>query len=155
MPLPPLSPSLASIDEEDLRRRLAFLELGEEDQRRLIQLWEVVQGSRDRTIDSFYTHIGAFPEIGSFIEDWQTLQRLHQAQARYARELFTLPCDRAYVQNRLRIGAVHHHLGVEPHWYLASCAKPSRERASARDCRWNNPVSQPFAITRMRSGSAW
>ncbi|MFO7338862.1 MAG: EAL domain-containing protein [Lysobacteraceae bacterium] len=123
MPLPPLSPSLASIDEEDLRRRLAFLELGEEDQRRLIQLWEVVQGSRDRTIDSFYTHIGAFPEIGSFIEDWQTLQRLHQAQARYARELFTLPCDRAYVQNRLRIGAVHHHLGVEPHWYLASCAK--------------------------------
>ena len=30
MPLPPLSPSLASIDEEDLRRRLAFLELGED-----------------------------------------------------------------------------------------------------------------------------
>ncbi|GGD52281.1 putative bifunctional diguanylate cyclase/phosphodiesterase [Pseudoxanthomonas indica] len=113
----------AEISAKDLQQRLAFFELGEEDASRLAQLWDVVQGAHADSIDRFYAHVGAFAETGAYLHDWQQLQRLRKAQQRYAAELFCAPIDATYVENRLRIGTVHHQIGLEPHWYLAACSK--------------------------------
>jgi len=113
----------ATLSAKDLQQRLAFFELGEDDAHRLAQLWDLLQSSHPDNIDRFYAHVGAFAETGAYLHDWQQLQRLRKAQQRYAGELFCAPIDADYVSNRLRIGAVHHQIGLEPHWYLAACSK--------------------------------
>lgn len=113
----------ANISAKDLQQRLAFFELSDEDSSHLAQLWDLLQGAHADNIDRFYAHVGAFAETGSYLHDWQQLQRLRKAQQRYAGELFCAPIDATYVENRLRIGTVHHQIGLEPHWYLAACSK--------------------------------
>ncbi|CAN7581915.1 EAL domain-containing protein [Pseudoxanthomonas sp. LjRoot143] len=119
---PPSPGDPAFLSDDDIRLRLDFLDLGSADRDRLLQLWDVVQASESANIDRFYAQVGAFAETGAYIRDWQQLQRLHHAQKRYSRDLFTAHVDRQYVENRWRIGAVHHRIGLEPHWYLAGCS---------------------------------
>lgn len=111
------------ISDKEIQQRLAFLELGVDDEQQLRQLWDVLQANEHNNIDRFYAHVGAFAETGAYLRDWEQLQRLHEAHQRYSRELFCSPCDPTYVENRLRIGVVHHRIGLESHWYLASCSK--------------------------------
>ncbi|WP_028917858.1 protoglobin domain-containing protein [Pseudoxanthomonas sp. J35] len=120
---PPIAAFSSAIDEDDLRKRLAFLELGEEDEARLRRLWEFVAPREEGNVRSFYDHIDAFPELHKLIGEGPRRERLHRTQHEYARELFTMHCDTRYVENRLQIGAIHHRIGLEPHWYVASCAK--------------------------------
>lgn len=117
------SPSAAPLpDACELQARLAFLELGEADTHRLRRLWALVEEAEADNIDRFYAHLDAHPQTAAFIGDLEQRQRLHRAQFRYARELFLHPWDAAYVENRLRVGTVHHRIGLEPHRYLAACS---------------------------------
>jgi len=112
-----------NIDEHNLRQRLAFLEIDQDEAGHLARMWEVLRATEDADIERFYDHIGAFAETGSYISGPEQVERLRRVQQRYARELFQEPCGLDYVQNRLRIGQVHHRIGLEPHWYLAACSK--------------------------------
>ncbi len=120
---PPIAAFPSAIDGDDLRRRLAFLELDEEDEARLRRLWEFVAPRGEGNVRSFYDHVGRFAGLGELIGEGTRRERLHRTQQDYARDLFTMPCNARYVENRLQIGAIHHRIGLEPHWYVASCAK--------------------------------
>jgi diguanylate cyclase (GGDEF)-like protein len=122
-PSSPFSGGTPEIPQAEIDLRLAYLKYNAEDQRNLNQAWDYIQSCSQHNIDRFYAHVGAFAETGSYIQDGRQLDRLRGMQQHYLRELFCAPVDPAYVDNRLRIGMVHHHIGLEPHWYLGSCSQ--------------------------------
>lgn len=122
-PSSPFSGGTPEIPQAEIDLRLAYLKYTTEDQRNLNQAWDYIQSCSQHNIDRFYAHVGAFAETGSYIHDGRQLDRLRGMQQHYLRELFCAPVDGAYVENRLRIGMVHHHIGLEPHWYLGSCSQ--------------------------------
>lgn len=74
----------------------------------------------DALVSRFYEMQTANPEIALLIGDADTLSRLHAAQRKYVRDVFSGCYDIEYVNNRLRIGLVHHRIGVEPRLYLSA-----------------------------------
>jgi diguanylate cyclase (GGDEF)-like protein len=122
-PTAPFSGGTPEISESEIDLRLAYLKYTAEDPLNLNQAWDYIQSCSQHNIDRFYAHVGAFAETGSYLSDGRQLDRLRGMQQHYLRELFCAPVDRTYVDNRLRIGMVHHHIGLEPHWYLGSCSQ--------------------------------
>lgn len=122
-PASPFHGGTPQIGEAEIDLRLAYLKYTAEDQSVLNQAWDYIQSCSQHNIDRFYAHVGAFAETGSYIQDGRQLERLRGMQQHYLRELFCAPVDVAYVENRLRVGMVHHHIGLEPHWYLGSCSQ--------------------------------
>lgn len=120
-PAASFSSGMPEIGEAEIQRRLSYMKYAAQDQCNLDQTWDYIQNCSQDNIERFYAHVGAFAETGSYIQDGQQLNRLRGMHQRYLREFFATPVDTAYVGNRLRIGMVHHHIGLEPHWYLASC----------------------------------
>ena len=77
-----------------------------------------------RNIDvflSFYDEQFSFPDFVSIVERaGSDRARLEQFQRTYLLQLFDGMPDAAYVESRLRIGAVHARIGVTPQWYVSS-----------------------------------
>lgn len=70
-------------------------------------------------VRKFYQLQTAIPEIALIIGDRETLNNLHMSMEQYIRELFIGEYDLHYVEKRLRIGKVHHRIGVSPKLYLS------------------------------------
>jgi len=64
------------ITEEELARRKAFLELADDDVRRLTTVNDVARRYADSVIDAFYEHLLRFEETRAFFGDPQVLQRV-------------------------------------------------------------------------------
>lgn len=117
------SPEEWGIGEEDVRQRKAFLEFTEEDEEVLRALHTLLEPARHEFAGRFYEHLSQFPEARTHILDETMLARLKVVQSRYFQELTSGRYDRAYVENRLRVGLAHHWIGLETKWYIGSYAK--------------------------------
>lgn len=109
------------ISDENLQKRLDYLNYSANDDVLLARAWTHLEQGPQGHINAFYQHVSSFAETGAYISQPGQTERLHKMQQRYLHDLFCAPIDAEYVQNRLRIGQVHHHIGLDPHWYLASC----------------------------------
>lgn len=109
--------------EAAIARRKAFLEFGDDDVARLQQLHAVLQGYAAEFSEAFYEHILSFDETRALVSDPQTLVRLQRTQASYFEGLTAGRYDEEYVFHRLRVGMVHHRVGLAPTWYLGAYAK--------------------------------
>lgn len=108
-------------NESTLRSRLAFFRIEPDDLDRLTRLRPFAAAVTDRIVERFYAHLLSQPETREFLSDPELVQRLERKQRAYFLELFEGRVDLAYVDNRLRIGAVHSRLGVHPRWYIGAC----------------------------------
>ena len=90
-----------AFDEAELRRRFAFLELTDEDFRRLASLKSFADRWMHEITDGLYELILAEPESRAFIPDAATLARLKKTQNNYFAALFAGNYDLNYIRDRL------------------------------------------------------
>lgn len=74
----------------------------------------------DGMVKNFYDRQTSIPDIVRLIGDAESMQRLQLAMHRYILELFDGKYDEIYVNRRLRIGKVHHRLGVSSTLYISA-----------------------------------
>jgi rsbT co-antagonist protein RsbR len=106
------------MDEDEVARRKAFLEFQEEDVETLKGLRELARKYADPVIEEFYRHILSFEQTKAFFRDPKVLARVKQLQREYFVRLTEGDYGASYVENRLKIGAAHERVGLEPQWYL-------------------------------------
>lgn len=113
MPAMDLSP-------QEVARRMAWLEFSEEDTRNLAELNRVAHGYANEVIEDLYEHFLAFEETRNFFRDEATLRHVKAMQTQYFLRLTEGNYDSEYVRDRLKIGAIHHRIGLDVKWYLGA-----------------------------------
>ncbi|WP_195763949.1 putative bifunctional diguanylate cyclase/phosphodiesterase [Pseudoduganella rivuli] len=114
---------------EEIAERLAYLDIQPSDLSALRELRPLIKPHLDAVIEAFYSHLYQFPQLRAMLADAHVAQRLHLAHVTYFDRLTEGEIGADYVQNRLRIGLVHHHCGLEPIWYIGAYRKYLTELA--------------------------
>src|SRR5438093_2706879 len=111
---------ILKLDEEELKRRLAFFELTDEDFKRLTALRSFADRWTHEITEGLYELIMGQPESRAFFPDQPTLAHVKKMQNSYFLGLFTGNYDLNYVRDRLRVGAAHERIGMPPKLYLGA-----------------------------------
>jgi rsbT co-antagonist protein RsbR len=111
---------ILKLDEEELKRRLAFFELKDEDFSRLTSLKPFAERCTNEITEGLYELIMGQPESREFFPDQGTLNRVKKLQNSYFLRLFTGKYDLDYVKDRLRVGMTHERIGMPPKLYLGA-----------------------------------
>ena len=111
---------ILKLDDEELKRRLAFFELTDEDFKRLIALKPFAERCTNDITEGLYELIMNQPESRSFFPDQATLARVKKLQNSYFLGLFSGTYDLNYVRDRLRVGTAHERIGMPPKLYLGA-----------------------------------
>jgi rsbT co-antagonist protein RsbR len=111
---------ILKLDEQELRRRLAFYELTEEDFKRLASLKSFAEQWTHDITEGLYELIMGQPESREFFPDQATLARVKKMQNTYFLGLFSGNYDLNYVRDRLRVGTTHERIGMAPKLYLGA-----------------------------------
>ena len=106
------------ITEREIARRRAFLEFGDEDIKELMSIHALAEQYADPVIEAFYQHLLSFEETRSFFQDPKLLERVKRSQKDYFRRLTQGEYDKAYIEDRLKVGAVHERIGLPVKSYL-------------------------------------
>ncbi|MFQ5543898.1 MAG: protoglobin domain-containing protein [Nitrospiria bacterium] len=107
------------IDMTEISRRMSFIGFTENDRQLLSEMQGFAEKHADRIVTAFYDHLFSFQETRVFLKDPRVVERLLKSQRDYLLELFTGCFDQPYFERRLRTGAVHHRIGLEPKWYIS------------------------------------
>jgi len=113
-------PSTKEPERVDLDRRLAYLSLTEKDAERLRSMLPQFAASGDEFVDSFYDHLFSFEETKRFLTDPVIVARLRELQRRHFESLLEANWSDDYVEERIRIGRAHAHVGLGPQWFLGA-----------------------------------
>ena len=108
-----------TITEQQLERRKQFLQFGPEDEERLRKLAPLAESYADEVIDAFYQHLLSFEEMRAFFPDDALLAHVKAKQKAYFIRLTQGNYDLNYVEERLRIGAVHEQIELPMRFYLS------------------------------------
>ena len=108
------------VGEKELERRKAWLCLTAKDEKMLTELNEVAKGYADEVIEELYDHFMKFDESKAFFGSPKTLDRVKALQKQYFLRLTEGNYDMRYIEDRLKIGAVHERIGLDVKWYLGS-----------------------------------
>jgi signal transduction histidine kinase len=106
------------LDEKERIARLRFLNLNEEDTKRLQSIHALAEKQAGEIIEKLYSHLLSFEETRSFFKNPAVLERVKAYQRRYFIELTEGRTDREYFENRLRVGDAHQRIELLPQWYL-------------------------------------
>lgn len=109
---------MMSITDQELARRKQVLEFGPEDEERLKRLAKVSEAYAQEVIDAFYRHLLSFDEMKAFFHDSELLNRVKAKQKAYFIRLTQGNYDLDYVEDRLKIGAVHEQIDLPVKFYL-------------------------------------
>jgi signal transduction histidine kinase len=107
---------------DDWQIRKEYLKLTEEEEAGLRSLQPLMAQHVDELVDTFYRHLLSFEDTRRLLTDELIATRLKDAQKRYLLSLVTGPYDRAYMEDRVKIGEVHDRIGLTPQWYLGAYA---------------------------------
>lgn len=108
--------------KEELDDRLAFLGLTEDDRRLLARLAPLLERHAERFVAAFYRHLLSFEETRQLLADPAVTERLLRKQREYLLSLAAPALDETYLEERIRIGAVHARIGLGPRYYLGAYA---------------------------------
>jgi len=111
---------ILKLDEDEVKRRLDFFELTEEDFRRLTALKSFADRCTHEITEGLYELIMRHPESRTFFPDEATLARVKRMQNAYFLHLFSGTYDLNYVRDRLRVGAAHERIGMPPKLYVGA-----------------------------------
>ena len=123
------------LDDEEVAARKQFLELGPRDAELLREVHALLEQERDAFSDSFYEHLLAFPRLRELLGDEATTARLRRAQSGYFSSLTAGDYGPAYIRERLRVGAAHQRIGLDPKWYIGAYRKYLSELSSMLWCK--------------------
>ena len=112
--------SILKLDQAEIASRRAFFALTDEDLERLASLRPLADKITDAIVEEFYALLLSHQETSKFFPDESTIRRVKRTQREYFMGLFAGKCDIAYVEDRLRVGAMHERIGLSPKWYLGA-----------------------------------
>jgi len=110
------------LDREEVEARKTFLELGEADVEALRDVHALLAGHRDAFSDRFYAHLLSFPQLRGMLGEGAQA-RLQHVQTAYFGSLTAGDYDEEYIRERLRVGATHQRIGLDPKWYIGAYRK--------------------------------
>jgi rsbT co-antagonist protein RsbR len=144
---PPASSSAQSpvaevkLSEHEIEQRKRFLEFDDEDVARLDGIYGLTLENVDAVIEEFYRHLLSFEETAVFFRDPEVLEHVKDMQRQYFIRLTQGNYSQEYVDNRLRLGAVHQRIGLPARSFLGMYAFYLRAVASRLlDTHGNDPV---------------
>lgn len=108
------------LDAREIESRRAFFEVTEDDLARLAGLRPFAERHSARIVDALYELILGHPESRAFFSDEAMVVRVKNLQREYFMGLFAGRCDQPYVEDRLRVGAAHERIGLQPKWYIGA-----------------------------------
>lgn len=109
------------LSDSEIARRKLWLQLQPEDEAVLQTDVDLLLRDRvDDLISYMYEHFLALDDTRSFFPDQGTLERAQRAQKQYFQRLTKGNYDSEYVENRLRVGATHHNVELDPKWYIGA-----------------------------------
>lgn len=111
------------IDDKELRARRAFYEITDEDLARLAGLRAFGERNGAAIVDALYQLLLEQPESRTFFPDDYTVSHVKAKQRDYFLGLFQGRLDLAYVEDRLRVGAVHERIGMPPKLYIGAYSR--------------------------------
>ncbi|MBI5441895.1 MAG: hypothetical protein HY900_11870 [Deltaproteobacteria bacterium] len=121
--LPP-PPGTGLPEEEGARAaRTQFLELQDSDRALLRELGAALGPHIGEILDRWHAFLLSRPETRELLARGRVQEHLKSVQGRYFLSLMEGRHDVAYFEDRLRIGSVHHHVGLEPAWYTGAYRK--------------------------------
>src|ERR671919_2665116 len=110
------------LGDHELALRKEFLELGDEDVARLEGMYELTLAHVDAVIEEFYGHLLSFAETAAYFQDPEVLAYVKGKQKEYFIRLTQGDYNQDYVENRLRLGAVHQAIGLPVKSFLGMYA---------------------------------
>ena len=113
------SPAIES-QRVDLQRRLAYLGLDDDDQERLRSMLPSFAATEGAFVDAFYEHLHSFEETRRFLSDPKLVERLRVLQRDHFRSLLEGNWTEEYVDQRVKVGRAHAHVGLSPQWFLGA-----------------------------------
>jgi len=112
-----------AVTAADQALRLRWLRLTDEDAALIRAAADYLRPEADRIVREFYDHSFAFGEFVAKVDESRSNRaRLEAAQKGYFLRLLEGRFDEEYFEHRLRIGAVHAVLNVEPRWNVGNYA---------------------------------
>ena len=109
-----------SASEAMLAARVAFLQISDEDCRRVRALAPAFQAVTRQFVERFYSHLLAEPATAGFLTNPELVERLKQKQKQYFDSLLKCELDGQYVDERRRVGLAHALIELEPQWFLGA-----------------------------------
>ncbi|MFQ5699492.1 MAG: protoglobin domain-containing protein, partial [Myxococcota bacterium] len=107
------------VSAPEVRARLGFLGLTEEDLG-VISAWEkVCRNACDGLVDEFYDHILANPTTSAIVEKHTTVAKQRPLLTRYILTMFAGRVDDEYLEYRHRVGKRHDEIDLDSSWYVA------------------------------------
>jgi rsbT co-antagonist protein RsbR len=114
------------LDDREIESRRAFFEITDDDLGRVARLRGHAERHVGEIVEGLYELIMGHAETRTFFPDEATLARVKRMQREYFMGLFTGRCDRAYVEDRLRVGAAHERIALPPKWYIGAYSRYMR-----------------------------
>ncbi|WP_052452442.1 EAL domain-containing protein [Noviherbaspirillum autotrophicum] len=111
------------LTQDELIQRKAFLEFGQSDVELLRAIDIPLSQMRHAVAEKFFTYLMAFPPLTTLLTDRHAVERLRQAHDRYFSQLTGGNYEQAYLQDRVRVGVVHRHIGLDAKWYIGAYRK--------------------------------
>ena len=97
---------------EEFEALKSFVEFGEEDEKNLASLADIVANHGPALTDHFYDTLGSVPETAKIIEG--RVESLKKTHRQYMLELTSGDYGNAYFERRAKIGQVHVERGIDP-----------------------------------------
>ena len=110
------------LDRDEVEARKAFLEFGEADIEALRDVHALLAARREDFSERFYAHLLSFPTLRGMLGEGAEA-RLRHVQAAYFSSLTAGEYGEEYVRERLRVGATHERIGLDPTWYIGAYRK--------------------------------
>ncbi|HJU71946.1 MAG TPA: EAL domain-containing protein [Paucimonas sp.] len=111
------------LTQDELVQRKALLEFGQDDVALLRGIDLPLSQMRHAVAEKFFNYLMAFPPLNALLPDAGAVERLRQAHDRYFSQLTGGAYEQAYLQDRVRVGVVHRHLGLDAKWYIGAYRK--------------------------------
>ncbi len=109
------------IDRADQALRLRWIGISDRDADRIRAAAPLLRPHAEEIVRRFYDHSAAFPEWQHKVREAASdRSRLERAQLDYLLRLLDARFDEEYFEHRLRVGAAHARLQVEPRWNLGN-----------------------------------
>lgn len=109
--------------ETDLSERFEFLDLNEDDRRRLRSLRPTIERALPAVLDAFYSDIARHPDVDEMFHGDGMRRHAREKQMEHWIRITEAKFDRDYLASVKRIGETHARLGLKPNWYFGGYAK--------------------------------
>jgi signal transduction histidine kinase len=107
------------LDAKHIADRLAFYQIGPNDEAYLARLSEICDPRLDEIIADFYAHLLRFPALEEMLRaEPGRVPKLQELQKEYFRGMTRGLIGPSYVESRLTVGDAHQRIGLRPEWYI-------------------------------------